>query len=311
VGAVTGIATGVMGMTGQQQMLRPELHALALANPLSSELGVMRTTLLGGLVSSLKRNVNRQVSTLRLFETGLRFLANPDQVSVDLLDKYVAATHGAGKQVDDTVQQQEMLAGLVAGKVNPENWNSDAREVDFYSVKSDVENLFMQANGHAVRFVESDLPMLHPGQQAVIELDGLSIGYLGVLNPALLRQLDLEIATVVFEFSMAALCRKRVPTATPLSRFPQVRRDLALLVDDSVSYQQISDVVRDSVPDILADVIVFDVYRGDNIDKGKKSIAIGLILQDFSRTLHDRDIEKVVLRVKDALSVSLGAVLRV
>ena len=296
---------------GQQQLLRPDLHALPLANPLSSELGVMRTTLLGGLISTLKRNVNRQISTLRLFETGLRFLANPEQVSIDLLDKHIAAQHGAGKQVDDSVHQQEMLAGLVAGRVHPENWNSEDQAADFYSVKADIENLFLQANGLPVRFVKSDLALLHPGQQAGIEVDGLSVGYLGVLNPALLRQLDLEIPTVVFEFSMAALSTKRVPAAMQLSRFPQVRRDLALLVDDSISYQQMTDVVRDAVPDILSDVIVFDVYRGDNIEKGKKSVAIGLILQDFSRTLEDKDIEKIVLRVKDALSVSLGAVLRV
>lgn len=296
---------------GQQQTLRPDLDALALANPLSSEMGVMRTTLVGGLISSLKRNVSRQVGTMRLFETGLRFLANDEQSPIDQLDDYIVPAHGAGKQIDKSVHQQDMIAGLVAGRIEPENWNSDHKEADFYILKADIENLFAQANGSSVKFVNSDLPMLHPGQQAGVEVGGQLVGYLGALNPKVLRQLDIDIATVVFEISMAALCFAKVPKASRLSRYPQVRRDLALLVDESVSYQQMLDVVREAVPDTLVDVKVFDVYHGDNIENGKKSIALGLILQDFSRTLEEGDIDRVVAIVKDALDVSLGAVLRV
>ncbi len=122
--------------------------------------------------------------------------------------------------------------------------------------------------------------------------------------------LDLDIPAVVFELSMQAVCSARVPKASKLSRFPQVRRDLALLVDESVSYQQMLDVVREAVPAMLTDVRIFDVYQGENIEKGKKSIALGLILQEFSRTLEDKDADKVVARVTDALGTSLGAVLR-
>ncbi|MDB3935459.1 phenylalanine--tRNA ligase subunit beta [Granulosicoccus sp.] len=296
---------------GQQQVLRPDLHALPLANPLSSEMGVMRTTLVSGLISSSKRNTSRQVGTMRLFETGLRSLANTEQVPVDQLDDYILPSFGAGEQIDESVHQQEMMAGLIAGRIDPENWNADNREVDFYTLKADIENLFAQANGQPVRFVDSDLSMLHPGQQAGIEIDGQRVGYLGALNPGILRQLDIDLATLVFELPMAAVCFSRVPKASPLSRFPQVRRDLALLVDESISYQQLLDVVRKAVPKTLIDVKVFDVYHGGNLEKGKKSIALGLILQDFSRTLEDRDIDKVVVQVTKALDNSLGAVLRI
>jgi len=296
---------------GQQQKLRPDLLALPLANPLSSELGVMRTTLTGGLINVLKRNASRQIHSMRLFETGLRFLANEEQVPISQLDDYTLASYGGGRQIDSSVQQQDMIAGLISGRVQGENWNADERRVDFFSLKGDVENLFAQANAGSLKFIRSDLPMLHPGQQAIVEVDGQIVGYLGALNPALIRDLDLDIEAVVFEFALQAVCQSRVPKASPLSRFPQVRRDLALLVDESVSFQQMIDVVRKAVPKTLVDVKIFDVYQGDNIESGKKSIALGLILQDFSRTLQDKDADKVVTRVTKQLEESLGAVLRV
>lgn len=295
----------------QQETLRPDLSALALANPLSSEMGVMRTTLISGLLSTLKRNVSRQIGTMHLFETGLRFLPNNEQLPIDKLDDYIIASHGAGEQIGDSIQQQDMIAGLVAGRLQPENWNTTDTAVDFYAVKSHLESLFAQANGQSVSFVKCDLPMLHPGQQAGIELDGIRVGYLGTLSPEIMRKLDIEISTVVFELSLQAVRVSRVPKASGLSRFPQVRRDLALLVDDAVTYQQMLDVVREAVPSLLRDVRIFDIYQGDGIEKGKKSIGLGLILQDFSRTLEDKDADKVVARVTEALGTSLGAVLRV
>ena len=297
--------------SGQQEMLRPDLASLALANPLSSEMGVMRTTLIAGLLSTLKRNASRQIGAMRLFETGLRFLPNNEHLPIDKLDDYITASYGAGEQIDDSIQQQDMIAGLVAGRLQRENWNSTDTAVDFFAVKSHVENLFTQANGLPVTFVECDMPMLHPGQQATIEVAGERVGYLGTLSPDIMRKLDIDIATVVFELSLQAVRTARVPKASKLSRFPQVRRDLALLVDDAVSYQQMLDVVKAAVPSLLTDIRIFDIYQGESIEKGKKSIGLGLILQDFSRTLQDKDADKVVARVTDALSTSLGAVLRV
>lgn len=296
---------------GQQHTLRPDLTALPLANPLSSELGVMRTTLVGGLISTLKRNASRQISSMKLFETGLRFLPNDERGPIDQLDDFILASHGDVQQIDDSIQQQDMLAGLVAGRLDSENWNADESPADFYSVKRHLENLFAQANGMPVTFVNSDMPMLHPGQQAAVQVNGQRVGYVGAISPGIMRELDLEMDAVVFEFSLQALRASRVPKASPLSRFPQVRRDLAFVVDESVTYQQMLDVVTNSVKSRLVDVRIFDVYQGENIEKGKKSMALGLILQDFSRTLQDKDADKVVARVTDALGTSLGAVLRV
>jgi len=255
----------------QQEALRPDLTALPLANPISSELGVMRTTLVGGLISTLQRNLARQSNSMALFETGLRFLSNPSGADVATLDKHVVASYGDDLQSDQSVQQQNMLAGLVAGERAPENWNAAPITVDFFSVKADVENLFKQANGAEVKFVPTDLAMLHPGQSACIQVDGVNAGYIGVLNPSIQRELDLSAAPVVFELSLEAVCQSRVPKAAGMSRFPQVRRDIALLLDRSVSYQSVLDVVRAEAPEILRDVKVFDVYHGDKLPEGKKS----------------------------------------
>jgi len=295
----------------KQQHLRPDLQALALANPISSELGAMRTTLAGGLINVLQRNLSRQITSMRLFETGLRFLPNANTEPMEHLDEYIRADHGNDLQIDNTIQQQNMLAGLVAGRQWPENWNSPDRLVDFYSIKADVEALLAQANGIEVTFVASDLDMLHPGQRAGIEADGLLLGYVGAINPAIQKALDLEVAPYVFEVSWSALTRSRVAKAEPLSRFPQVRRDIALLVDDSVDYQSVLDVVKAQAPSLLRDVKLFDVYQGDKVAVGKKSIALGLILQDFSRTLEDSDVEQTVAEIVAALGTAHGAVLRV
>ena len=295
----------------QQQSLRPDLDALPLANPISSELGVMRTTLVGGLITTLQKNLARQSTSVAAFETGLRFLANPDNAPLAELDDFIAASHGNDLQSDTGVHQQNMLAGLVAGRRHSENWNSDAISADFYSVKADLESLFHQANGLNVIFESTDLDLLHPGQRAGIRVGGELVGFVGALNPALQRSLDLSVAPIVFELSLEALSVSRVPKAAGMSKFPQVRRDIALLLDENVSYQAIVDVVRENAPEILRDVKVFDVYQGDKLPEGKKSMALGLILQDFSRTLEDTDVEKVVAKIVAALDAALGAVLRV
>lgn len=295
----------------RQQQLRPDLTALPLANPISSELAVMRTTLVGGLISTLQRNLARQIASMALFETGLRFLANEEDKPATGLDAYLAAGHGGDLQSDAGVQQQNVIAGLVAGRRQAENWNADDAEADFYAIKSDIEALFAQANGVKVSYVPTDLEMLHPGQRAGISIDGQLVGYVGALNPVLQRSLDLDVTPLVFEMSLHALATSRVPRARALSRFPQVRRDIALLVDESVSYQAIVDVIRKQAPAILQDVRLFDVYQGEKVAEGKKSMALGLILQEFSRTLEDKEVEQVVARIVAALEDAHGAVLRV
>lgn len=295
----------------RQQQLRPDLKALPLANPISSELGVMRTTLVGGLISTMQRNLARQIGAMSLFETGLRFLANDQGVADAGLDAYLNAVHGDDLQSDSGVRQQNVIAGLVAGRLSRENWNATDTQANFYAIKADIEALFAQANGVAVSYVPTDLDMLHPGQRAGIEIDGQRVGYVGALNPVLQQALDLDVMPLVFELSLHALSFSRVPAARPLSRFPQVRRDIALLVDDSVSYQSIVDVIRKQAPATLQDVRLFDVYQGEKVAEGKKSMALGLILQEFSRTLEDKEVEQVVAGIVAALEVAHGAILRV
>ncbi len=295
----------------EQQLLRPDLQALPLANPLSSELGVMRTTLIGGLINTLQYNRARQAGSMSLFETGLRFVANSQADAASGLDRYIAVDHGMDQQSDVSVQQQTMLAGLVVGRRQLENWNADTDQADFFAVKADLEALFQQSNGVAVKFIATDLAMLHPGQRAAIEVDGALVGYVGALNPVLQSALDLSVVPLVFEVSLHAFHKAQIPKANLLSRYPQVRRDIALLVDEAVSYQSILDVVQQASSEILREVRVFDVYQGDKLPVGKKSLAIGLILQDFSRTLEDRDVEQVVSGIVTALDKACGAVLRV
>ena len=271
----------------------------------------MRTTLVGGLLTTLVKNAARQANSMSLFETGLRFLANPENVPLEELDEFVAAAHGNDIQSDKSVYQQNMLAGLVAGRRHAENWNTSSDQADFYSVKADIENLFQQANGAVVTFIPTELELLHPGQRAGIAVDGESVGFIGALNPTLQKSLDLSQMPIVFELSLEALSAAKVPKASPMSRFPQVRRDIALLVDDSVSYQSIVDVIRAEAPTILRDIKIFDIYQGEKLPEGKKSMALGLILQEFSRTLEDTEVESVVAKIVAALETAHGAVLRV
>ena len=204
-----------------------------------------------------------------------------------------------------------MLAGLVYGQQQAENWNSGSAAASFFSLKADVEALIASANGVAVTFVPSDLAMLHPGQRAGIAVNDTVVGYIGALSPSLAGELDLSEMPIVFEIALDALQHARVPSATALSRFPQARRDIALLVDESVSYCELINTIRETAPSVLQDVRIFDVYLGDKLADGKKSIAIGLILQDFSRTLEDSEVERTLTSIVDALGKQHGAVLRV
>ncbi|MBX2883612.1 MAG: phenylalanine--tRNA ligase subunit beta [Granulosicoccus sp.] len=295
----------------QQTRMRPDLAALSLANPISSELEVMRCTLVGGLISTYRYNLSRQIGSMRLFETGLRFLSNPQSLPVDSLDDHVLASLGEDLQIDSSVQQQQMLAGLAAGRQQAENWNADNTAIDFYSIKADIERLFARANALPVSFASSDLELLHPAQRAGILIDGKPVGYVGALSPLQLQALDLQGEIFVFEIALDALLHAQIPRVEKLSRFPQVRRDIALLLDEAVSFQSILQTIMQAAPDTVVNVSLFDVYRGDKVEKGKKSMALGLILQDFSRTLEDRDVEQVVSELVAAVHSAHGAVLRV
>ena len=286
----------------RQSTLRPDLPAVVLPNPISSELGAMRTTLLTGLLDAYRRNASRQVDAMRLFESGLRFLPDATDAHLDPLD-------GDDLQIDGGLRQQDVLAGLAIGRRAAEGWNTTSDPIGFHDVKADVEALLSRSGG-TVAFVPSTLEALHPGQRAAVVVDGRVLGYVGALNPALQGSLDLPGLPYVFELSAALPERAALPASSPLSRFPRVRRDLALLVDDALSHDALLATVRAAAPASLRDALVFDVYRGDGLEKGRKSVALGLILQDFSRTLEERDVDGAVRRVVSALEREHGASLR-
>ena len=294
----------------QLNQLRPDLAALPLPNPISADMSIMRTTLLSGLLDVARHNQSRQMPSMRLFETGLRFLPT-NGLSVASLDKHIQADHGDDIQIDDTLQQQNMLSGLLVGDDRPQGWDGALRDLDFFDAKADLEALFARANGVSVSFESCDLAMLHPGQRAAIICDGVRVGFIGALNPEVQKSLDLSQTPIVFEVSLAALLRAKVPQAAPISRQPSVRRDIALLVDEAISHQSVIECVSRHGPEWLTDITAFDVYRGEKVEKGKKSIALGLIMQDFSRTLEESEVEQAVSRIVDAAASELGAVLRV
>jgi len=257
---------------------------IALKNPIASQMSVMRSSLLGGLLAALRTNLARKQSRVRLFEVGGCFAAE------------------AGSYT-----QHERLAGLAYGGAWSEQWGSPARNVDFYDVKGDVEALFAP---RGLNFQAAQHPASHPGRSARILLDGRAIGWIGELHPQWQQQHDLPQAVVWFEVELAALTQDNVPKAKEISRFPPVRRDLAVLVDESVAvHSLIAAMEAEKAPNVV-ELALFDLYRGKGVEQGKKSLAFRVLLQDTQKTLTDNEIEENVARLVAALQRQ-GAQLRV
>lgn len=272
-----------------QQLLDPERTPIVLANPISADLAVMRTRLWPGLLKAVNHNQKRQQSRVRLFESGLTFLGT----------------------LDDLVQEP-YLGGVISGAALPEQWGLPARKVDFFDLKGDVEALLaLTGTPEAFAFVPARHPALHPGQSARLERDGVPVGWLGALHPALEQRLELETPVFLFELRLAGLMSGRVPRFAELSKFPASRRDLAVIVAEEVSMQSLYDCIRAHGGDLLREVQLFDVYRGKGIDPGHKSMAFGLILQDFSRNLTDKTIDNIIAMIVTGLQRQLNATLRV
>ena len=269
---------------GIQRMLDPEREAVALANPISSDMAVMRTTLWAGLLPALAYNLNRQQGRVRLFETGLRFIRSGGEV-----------------------QQEQMLAGVACGASLPEQWGGERRDVDLFDLKGDVEAL---AGGLQLRFQAREHPALHPGQSAAIQLRGEAVGWLGVLHPALQRRLDLSRRVVLFELRLVPLLEHPVPGFREISRYPAIRRDLAIVVDEEVPAAEVLDCIRNIGSELLQEIRLFDTYQGKGVDSGRKSLALGLTLQHYSRTLEDEEVDSLIQRVVDAVARNLGGTLR-
>lgn len=259
--------------------------AVALANPLSAELGVMRTRLLPGLVASLSRNAARQQPRVRLFELGKVFRSN-----------------GAGQAPLETLR----IAAAACGDAFDELWDAAARVVDFHDVKGDLDSV-AALSGATLEYRPSSEAHGHPGRSADVYRDGVKIGWVGQLHPRLQRRLDVDAAVVAMELDLEPLLQRTVPHALPLSKYPSVRRDLAFVVPEGASWGAIASTVRLAAGPALKDLRLFDRYLGKGIESGFKSLAMGLILQEESRTLTDRDVDGVVAEVMAALQREYGA----
>ncbi|RKZ86053.1 MAG: phenylalanine--tRNA ligase subunit beta [Candidatus Parabeggiatoa sp. nov. 1] len=277
-----------------QAKLDPEAQPITLANPIASDMAVMRTTLWAGLLQALLYNQKRQQNQVRLFETGLRFIQSKNQ----------------------GLQQEKMIAGIVTGTRLQEQWGAIKQPVDFFDVKADVEALLNltalggSGQSEVYRFTPTTHPALHPGQTAAIYRGDFCLGLLGAVHPSLVQTLELMVGVYLFELQLTPLCQAPIPKFKEVSKYPSIRRDIAVVVSDKVSAAQVLDCIRLLAVETLTDVQLFDVYQGERIDSGQKSLAIGLIFQAFSRNLIDSEIDTVVEQILSTLEQNLSAQLR-
>ena len=279
-----------------QDKLFPHLSGLVLPHPISADMSVMRVSLWSGLLPAAVYNQNRQQPRVRLFETGLRFI--PDN------------------NAEMNIRQEAMIAGVITGSLAGERWSESTRAVDFYDVKADVEAMIAQSVA-VDEFEFKPLTMdhelcvaLHPGQSAGIYRNGDLIGYLGAVHPAREKDLGLNGRTFVFELTLDSLLQRNLPAAQPVSKFPSNRRDIAVVVDEAVPAGAILTEIKKVGGNQLVDLNLFDVYRGDGIQDGYKSLAISMTLQDVSKTLEEQDISLKIDQVVEMLTEQFGATLR-
>jgi len=271
-----------------QSVLYPEQQALSLLNPISSELSQMRMGLWPGLLASLLHNAHRQHHSLKLFETGVRFVNR-----------------------NNLLQEETVFAGLLAGSQAPYSWCESDRSYDFFDAKGDLQALFDGLGLDAIHFEAATHPALHPGQCAKIMLNDHSLGFLGILHPAVTTELELQYDVIVFEFELSALLKPTAPKYCMVSKFPAVRRDLSLLAKETVRVQEIETVVREVIDSsLLKSFNVFDVYRGESLPQGHKSLAISLEMQDAQRTLVDDEINNKISAILQILDERLSIKLR-
>jgi phenylalanyl-tRNA synthetase beta chain len=248
----------------------------------------MRTTLLPGLFIALQHNLNRQQKRVRLFETGLSFVPGPNGL-----------------------QQEPMIAGLICGSRLPESWFTKEESVDFYDLKGDLESILaLTKDAQSFTFRAGTRDAAHPGQCANILREGKIIGFIGALHPNLQQRLSINNAVFMFEIQMSALIDANLPAFKSLSKYPEVRRDIAVIVDQTLTADELLAVVNQEAGETLIDLIIFDVYQGKGIESNRKSLALGLTYQHPSRTLNEDEINESVARVVSALKNKFGAILR-
>jgi phenylalanyl-tRNA synthetase beta chain len=261
-------------------------EGVELLNPISADMSIMRTSLLPGLIKTAMHNAKRQQARIRLFESGLRFVKS-----------------------DTGLKQVPTLAALLTGRREPESWSESGDLVDFYDLKADLESLLSVSAG-TISFTAAKYAALHPGQTADIYCDGKRIGRIGALHPSLQAKWDFVNPVYLFELDQQPLLERKVPVFAELSRYPEVRRDLALIVDRQLAAEEVLQVVRKSAGEYLSDLKLFDIYQGKGIDPERKSLALGLTFRHSSRTLNEEEVGQSVDAVVHTLKEAFGASLR-
>lgn len=256
---------------------------VALANPIASQMSVMRSSLIGGLINAVAFNVSRKQGRVRLFEIGRCFLGGADH------------------------PQPWRLAAVAYGEAQPQQWGTPARIVDFFDLKCDLEALLSPAQP---LFMPATHPAFHPGKCAKIKMGNREIGWIGELHPRWQRKYDLPTPPLLFELDLVAVAQRDLPVCHEISKFPAIRRDMAAEFDESVRFGDISAELRRAGPAILRDVTVFDLYRGEGVQKGKKSLAFSVLLQDTHKTLTDAEAEKAMTELRQILQEKFNAKLR-
>ena len=265
-----------------------EAEAVELLNPISSELSVMRTSLLPSLLQSTANNLKRQRGRVRLFESGLRFLPN----------------------TPEGLEQRPSIAAVCCGTRFAPTWHDNKTALDFYDIKGDLQSL-LSCSGLSFEFAAEEIPaFLHPGQSALVKSEGKSVGYVGAFHPELLKSMGIARTVFGFEFDLEVLLRKNVPVFKELSRQPAVERDLAFLVKKTTAAQDVLTAIRKAAGENLKQLKVFDIYSGEGIDSERKSIAFSLTFQHSSRTLNEGEINSAVEAVVMRLRGDFDAILR-
>ena len=271
-----------------QSLLDPKTAPLALANPISAEMGVMRTTLWPGLVQAALYNQNRQQTRLRFFEIGRRFVPNGAELS-----------------------QERCLAGVIVGSAYAEQWGTPKRDVDFHDVRADIEALFtLNGRRDELRFSPTQHTALHPGRSADVMVGDKQVGVLGTLHPEIQAKLGLDRKVLLFEIVLTALTEAKIPVFREVSKFPGTRRDISVELSEEIPAEKVLKRAQEVAGHLLVNLELFDEYRGKGIDSGRKSLSLGLTLQDSSRTLKETEVDAVVSEVIAALQTELGARLR-
>ncbi|MCU7938669.1 MAG: phenylalanine--tRNA ligase subunit beta [gamma proteobacterium symbiont of Bathyaustriella thionipta] len=290
-----------------QNLITPDNPGIKLSNPISEDLSVMRTSLWTGLIGALVYNQNRQQNRIRLFEMGSRFVP------------------GGSDKTEDKLLQEVMIAGIINGSAFPEQWGEKVRAVDFYDLKADVEAILSLGGDLSAYHFSAELnPALHPGQSARIYKDNQAVGWMGTLHPSVAKAMDVKSTCILFELEFDAISVAKVPEFKILSKFPAIRRDIAIIVDDETKSSAIINCIRQTAENELAQdkdslkenhqsnvtVELFDVYIGEGVEAGKRSLAVSLSLQEQSRTLKDDEIDTLIQAVLSDLEQQHGAKLR-